>query len=87
VPVLGCPSHLHQRRNRDRDIGRRETAANKHGGLKGPRTKDANTTVAQIVNAAVKFLGQDTSRLTRQQTSPMNFQHLWKAFMPTAFSI
>ena len=65
VPALGSPSHLHERGNRNRSIGHREIAAHERVRLEGARTKDANTAVANIVNATIKFLGPGTRRQTR----------------------
>jgi hypothetical protein len=87
VSALGSPSHLHERGNRNRGIEHREIAAHEHGSLEGTRTKDANTAVAQIVNATVKFLWQGTRHLTRQQTPCMHCDHLREALMLASFSI
>jgi hypothetical protein len=65
VPPLGSPSHLHERGNRNRNIGHREIAAHERVRLEGTRTKDANAAVANIVNATIKFLWPGTRRQTR----------------------
>ncbi len=83
----GSPSHLHERGNRHRGIEHRQITANEHGCLEGKRTQDANATVAQIVNATIKFLWQGTRRLTRQQTPCMHFKPLRESHMLASFSI
>ncbi|HUE53451.1 MAG TPA: hypothetical protein VMO80_14000, partial [Terriglobales bacterium] len=65
VPALGSPSHLHERGNRNRNIGHGEIAAHERVSLEGTRTKDANAAVANIVNATVKFLWPGTRRRPR----------------------
>jgi hypothetical protein len=58
--------------------------------LQGTGTKDAQAAVAQIMNAAVKFLGFlgfGNRSMTRPQTSRMHFEHLRKPLMQASFSI
>ncbi len=87
APVLGGPAHLHERGNQNRNIHHREIAAQQHGNLKRNRAEDTNAAIAEIVNAAVEFLGQGSGGLTRQHASRMHFEHLRKPCVLTPLLI
>ena len=88
-PPLDSPSHMHERGNRNRSFEHRKTTAHKGVRLEWTRTKNANAAVAEIMNAAVKFLflGQGIGRLTRWQAPRVYFEHLRKTLMLASFSI
>jgi len=65
VSALGGPSHSHERGNRNRGIEHRQIAAQESVRLKCALAEDANAAVAEIVNAAIKFLWRGARRLTR----------------------
>src|ERR1022692_654485 len=84
---LDRPSHLHQCGNRDGNIGSRECTAQEQRSLEWGRTQDTNAAIAEIVNAAVKFLRQRAWGLTREQASPTDSDYLREALMLASFAI
>lgn len=64
LAVLGSPSHLQQRGNRNRSIEHPQATAHERVRLEGTRTKDAKTAIAEIMNSTIEFLWPGTRART-----------------------
>ena len=88
LALLDAPAHLHKRRHCHRGIRDRKVATDKHGGLQRERTKDANTAVAEIMDATIKFLWRRARRGTRwKQAARVHIEHLREACKLAPFAI
>jgi len=85
--VLDRPSHLHQRGNQNRNIGRLEIAAYESVSLQWVRADNAHTAVAQIMNTTIEGFGHGARGLTREQAAHVSFQYLGEPLMLASFSI